>query len=102
MVASNLVKTAVFGRDPNWGRIMMAVGNAGVPLDPDRVEVHIGDQQVARDGSPCLFDAAAVAELLGADEVQIRVGLNDGKAAGRAWGCDLTDEYIKINAEYTT
>ncbi|HEY3116050.1 MAG TPA: bifunctional glutamate N-acetyltransferase/amino-acid acetyltransferase ArgJ [Chloroflexota bacterium] len=102
VVASNLVKTAVFGRDPNWGRIMMAMGNAGVPLDPDRVEIHIGDQQVARDGAPCPFDAAAVADLLGADEVQIRIGLNQGGSRGLAWGCDLTEEYVKINAEYTT
>lgn len=102
VAASNLVKTAVYGRDPNWGRIMMAVGNAGVAIDPARVDVHIGEQLVAKDGAAYAFDGTAVAATLGAEEVQIRIGLHQGSAGARAWGCDLTEEYVKINAEYTT
>ncbi|MSQ23022.1 MAG: bifunctional glutamate N-acetyltransferase/amino-acid acetyltransferase ArgJ [Chloroflexi bacterium] len=102
VIASNLVKTAIYGRDPNWGRILSAVGNAGVPIDPDRVDIFIGEQQVAAKGAFHPFDARVVSEAMGADEVRIRVNLNQGRASGCAWGCDLTEGYVKINAEYTT
>ncbi|MBI4212863.1 MAG: bifunctional glutamate N-acetyltransferase/amino-acid acetyltransferase ArgJ [Chloroflexi bacterium] len=102
VAASNLVKAAVYGRDPNWGRIMMAMGNAGVRFDPAQVDIYIGDHQVARQGAFFPFDWNAVAGAMGSEEVVIRIRLDAGTAAGSAWGCDLTEGYVKINAEYTT
>lgn len=102
VVASNLVKSAVYGRDPNWGRILSAVGNAGVAIDPNRVDIAIGGVPVAADGAVLPFDLQAVSDAMGAVEVLIQVRLNQGRAQGTAWGCDLTEEYVKINAEYTT
>lgn len=102
VAASNLVKAAVYGRDPNWGRILSAVGNATVPIDPDRVDIAIGGVPVAKNGALLPFDQKAVSAAMGNDEVVIQVRLNQGRAAGRAWGCDLTESYVKINAEYTT
>jgi len=102
VVSSNLVKAAVYGRDPNWGRILAAVGNAGVPIDPNGIDVSIGGHRVAAGGAAVAFDARAVSAAMGADEVHIDVSLNRGDRIGRAWGCDLTEGYVKINAEYTT
>jgi glutamate N-acetyltransferase/amino-acid N-acetyltransferase len=102
VVSSSLVKAAIYGRDPNWGRIVAAVGNAGVDLDPDAIDVYIGDTQVAANGAYAPHDPAAVSEAMGADEVKIRVVLHAGQAQATAWGCDLTENYVKINAEYTT
>ena len=102
VVRSNLVKTAIYGRDPNWGRIIAAVGNAGANVSPSGIDVFIGGQQVARRGAAAQFDATAVSEAMGAEEVQVRVVLDRGPGNGTAWGCDLTEGYVKINAEYTT
>jgi len=102
VVSSNLVKAAIYGRDPNWGRIIAAVGNAGVEIDPDAIDIFIGDTQVAANGAFALHDPTAVSEAMGADEVKIRVVLHAGQGQGTAWGCDLTENYVKINAEYTT
>ncbi|MPZ14086.1 MAG: bifunctional glutamate N-acetyltransferase/amino-acid acetyltransferase ArgJ [Chloroflexi bacterium] len=102
VACSNLVKAMVYGCDPNWGRILMAVGNAGAVVDPNALEVSIGEHQVAANGAAVSFDRSGVSAAMGADEVQIRVGLNRGIGRGTAWGCDLTEGYVKINAEYTT
>ena len=102
VVRSNLVKAAIYGRDPNWGRILAAVGNAGASVDPNGVDIFIGDHQVARGGAGAPFDAAAVSGAMGAEEVVIRVLLDRGVGGGVAWGCDLTEGYVKINAEYST
>jgi glutamate N-acetyltransferase / amino-acid N-acetyltransferase len=102
VASSQLLKAAVYGRDPNWGRIVSAVGNAGVRVDPDAIDVTIGAHQVAANGMGIPFDHAAVSDAMGADEVQIGVDLHLGSETGRAWGCDLTEGYVKINAEYTT
>ncbi len=102
IVKSSLVKAAIYGRDPNWGRIIAAVGNAGIAVDQDAIDIYVGDVQVARGGAPLPFEKEAVAAAMGADEVKIRVTLNQGTASGRAWGCDLTEGYVHINADYTT
>jgi glutamate N-acetyltransferase / amino-acid N-acetyltransferase len=102
VVKSNLVKAAIYGRDPNWGRIVAAVGNAGASINPNAVDVFIGDVQVAAGGVAAAFDAAAVSAAMGADEVTVRIALDRGRGTGSAWGCDLTEGYVKINAEYTT
>jgi glutamate N-acetyltransferase/amino-acid N-acetyltransferase len=104
---SPLVKAAVYGEDPNPGRILQAVGSAGVPVDPGRVDVWIGDVRVVTAGviAPEYFDGdlrdAARTEMK-EPEVHLRVRMGHGPGAGRALGCDLSYEYVRINGEYTT
>lgn len=103
IVNSPLVKTAVHGADPNWGRIAMAVGKCSddVDIHPDRVVIRIGDQELY----PRAVDDAGLARLsdyLRGDEVRVHVSLATGEAAATVWGCDLTDGYVRINADYTT
>jgi glutamate N-acetyltransferase/amino-acid N-acetyltransferase len=101
VTASPLVKTAVHGNDPNWGRLMMAVGRSGARVDLERARAWLGGTMVYR-GRPLPFGAeAASAELRGKD-VLLRVDLGAGKASATAWGCDLTPEYVHINSDYTT
>lgn len=103
VAGSNLFKAAVFGCDPNWGRIAAAAGRAGVAFDPHRLDVTMNGIPLLRLGEPLPFDrAAAVARLKEAAEVTVEVGLNAGDAGATAWGCDLTFDYVKINAEYFT
>ncbi len=108
---SSLVKCAVHGRDPNWGRIVAAAGRAGVPFNPDAVALWLGDHQLMAAGQPLAFDRSAASAYmrdraagtyLRDDTVLIRVQLGEGSAQGRAWGCDLSDQYVRINADYTT
>lgn len=104
---SPLVKTAVYGEDPNPGRILQAVGSAGVAVDPGRVDVWIGDVRVVTAGviEPSYFDGdlrEAARTAMKEPEVHVRVRLGDGPGAGRALGCDLSYEYVRINGEYTT
>jgi glutamate N-acetyltransferase/amino-acid N-acetyltransferase len=106
---SPLVKTAVFGGDPNPGRFLQAVGAAGVALDSERVDVSIGGVTLAVGGviSPAYFDpASALADEARAAmkeaEISVRVHLGGGSGASRAYGCDLSYEYVRINGEYTT
>lgn len=101
---SNLVKAAVFGADANWGRIICAVGAAGITLDPERVEIAIasrrGREELARGGIEVPFDAARARDILSDREIKIILDLGLGEGTGRAWGCDLTYEYVRINASY--
>jgi len=106
---SPLVKTAVFGGDPNPGRFLQAAGAAGVPIDPSRLDVSIGGVVVARGGviPPSYFEPASpLAEQARAAmkeaEISVWVRLGDGPGASRAYGCDLSYEYVRINGEYTT
>ena len=106
---SPLVKTAVFGGDPNPGRFLQAAGAARVPIDPSRLDVSIGGVVVARGGviPPSYFEPASpLAEQARAAmkeaEISVRVRLGDGPGASRAYGCDLSYEYVRINGEYTT
>ena len=99
---SSLVKTAVHGRDPNWGRIVAAAGRADVAFDPDAVELWIGPHQLMDQGQPVVFDRAAASDALRQDTVQIRLSIGQGSGEGCAWGCDLSDQYVRINADYTT
>ncbi|PZD72400.1 Arginine biosynthesis bifunctional protein ArgJ [Acaryochloris thomasi RCC1774] len=102
IAGSMLVKSAVFGRDPNWGRIAMAAGRAGVRFDADRLDIRLGDFVLLQQGTPQDFDAAAASDYLKQDPVIIAVQVGDGEGSGTAWGCDLSYDYVKINAEYTT
>lgn len=100
---SPLVKTAWAGMDPNWGRILAAIGYAGVPIDPALISIHFGDLEICCNGglSPLFDEAAAHAELQ-QKEFTIRVDLRMGNGTCRFWTCDLTSEYVKINADYST
>ncbi|HTY81352.1 MAG TPA: bifunctional glutamate N-acetyltransferase/amino-acid acetyltransferase ArgJ [Dehalococcoidales bacterium] len=102
IVSSSLVKTAVHGCDPNWGRVVAAAGRSGAALDPDKVGLQIGGTILVKAGAPVAFDRAKVSKALGKKEVTIVLNLNLGRGKATAWGCDLSAEYVKINAEYTT
>lgn len=103
VVNSPLVKTAVYGCDPNWGRVIMAVGKSFDPsIDPAKVTIRFGDTNVFKKGSPVDCDLEALRQYLGRPEVSLGVDLGIGKASARVWGCDLTEGYIKENAYYTT
>ncbi len=99
---SLLVKSAVFGRDPNWGRIAAAAGRAGVPFDPLDLAIDLGAIPLMRGGQPLPFDRAAAQQYLHSDPVVIQVQVGQGPGMGCAWGCDLSYDYVRINAEYTT
>jgi glutamate N-acetyltransferase/amino-acid N-acetyltransferase len=107
VVGSSLVKAAIFGGDPNWGRIACAAGYAGVPFDPGALDITLGPVDLMRSGQPLAFDERAASEYLkstaavhGTVGVDVRVGAGPG--SGLAWGCDLSYDYVSINAEYTT
>jgi len=103
VVNSPLVKTAVYGCDPNWGRVIMAVGKSfDTTIEPRKVTIGFGDTHVFKKGSPVDCDLEALRAYLGQKEVSISVDLGIGKASARVWGCDLTEGYIKENAYYTT
>jgi glutamate N-acetyltransferase / amino-acid N-acetyltransferase len=97
-----LVKTAVAGADPNWGRIIAAVGAAGVPLEVDRIAIDVQDTTVCEGGMAAAFDRDATAAAMDVDEVRIDIRLGLGDATATVLTCDLTHGYITINAEYTT
>ena len=99
---SPLVKTAVHGADPNWGRIVAAAGRAGVVFDVDRATVRIGGILLFENGLPHDEAAPKAAEILQRDTVDIEVSLGAGDAAATIWGCDLSAEYVRINGEYRT
>ena len=104
---SPLVKSAVFGRDPNWGRILAAVGYSGAEFDPAKVDVQLksaaGAAWVLRNGEPCeTLDKDGLRRIVDRDHVVFTIDLHDGEHDATAWGCDLTYDYVKINADYTT
>jgi glutamate N-acetyltransferase/amino-acid N-acetyltransferase len=100
--SSPLVKTAVHGCDPNWGRIIAAAGRSGAALIPEKSDVYIGETCLLKAGMPLPFDKKAISALLNQPEVYLRVDLNLGDGQATAWGCDLSEEYVVVNAEYTT
>jgi glutamate N-acetyltransferase / amino-acid N-acetyltransferase len=111
IAGSSLLKAAIFGHDPNWGRIAMAAGKAGIPFDQNNLAVSLGDIPLMAFGQPLTFDRAAASnylkaasqgEYLKTDTVLISVSVGNGNGTGVAWGCDLSYDYVKINAEYTT
>jgi len=99
---SVLVKTALAGADPNWGRVLAAAGRSGVRFDPDRVELRLGDVVVVRRGRPTAYDPKQAHRALAGPEVMIDLHLRAGRAASTVWTCDLTAEYVRLNAEYTS
>lgn len=99
---SLLVKTAWAGADPNWGRILAAVGRSGVPVNPGRLSILIGSQIVCRNGAACVFDEKSAHEELAKGECKVGVRLGRGKVAVDFLTGDLTSEYVRINADYST
>ncbi len=106
VICSSLVKAAMFGADANWGRVLCAIGYAGVPLDVDRIGVCFesakGNITVCRDGAGVPFSEEKAKEILLEKEIDILVDLNQGEVSAAAWGCDLTYDYVKINGDYRT
>jgi glutamate N-acetyltransferase/amino-acid N-acetyltransferase len=105
---SSLVKTAVFGSDANWGRILAAVGYSGADFNPNVINLYLQDQpgelieQMMAQGAPLVFNEQKAKRILDGKYIIIRVDLKQGTAQATAWGCDLTYEYVKINADYRT
>ena len=111
IVGSSLVKSAIFGRDPNWGRIAAAAGRAGVVFHQEDLQIKLGNFVMMENGQPLDYDRAAASNYLKQaaagtylkeDTVLISVCVGNGSGTGIAWGCDLSYDYVKINAEYTT
>ena len=108
---SALVKTAIHGCDPNWGRIISAAGNSGIKFNFNHIDLYIGNYQVLDKGKLKQYDAQKVTDYIKSrmkgkylvdDIVQIVLNLNSGECNGIAWGCDLSKRYVEINSEYTT
>lgn len=111
VAGSSLLKAAVYGRDPNWGRIAMAAGKAGIPFEQTDLRIQLGDFLLMEHGQPLPFDRPAASQYLKQaaegtylqdDTVRIAITIGPGSGQGTAWGCDLSYNYVKINAEYTT
>ncbi|GIP21734.1 bifunctional glutamate N-acetyltransferase/amino-acid acetyltransferase ArgJ [Paenibacillus sp. J22TS3] len=102
IVGSSLVKSAVFGADANWGRIIAALGRAGEPVNPETVDIKLGDIAVLTGSKPVAFDEDEALAYLKGDTVRITVDLKNGEGTATAWGCDLTYDYVRINAAYRT
>jgi glutamate N-acetyltransferase/amino-acid N-acetyltransferase len=102
IAGSNLVKAAVLGADPNWGRIACAAGYAGAELDPNRLDIRIGGIQVVERGVAADYDAATASAEMQGKVVRLAVDLQLGAGRATAWGCDLTPEYVRLNSEYST
>lgn len=102
VAGSSLLKAAVFGNDANWGRVICAAGYSGAGFDPDKFDIFLGDVQVARDGGSLEFSEELALEELKKDTVTITLDLKSGGCGATAWGCDLSYDYVKINADYRT
>lgn len=102
IASSNLLKAAVYGNDPNWGRIACAAGYSGANLEESKLDITIAGVPVLRHGRVLAFDAPAASNALKRPEVSIAVNLNLGRGRATAWGCDLTEEYVVVNSKYTT
>jgi len=102
VAGSTLFKAAVFGRDANWGRVICAAGYSGADFDPERVDIFLGDEQVAKDGGSLEFSEERALGILSGDTVKVTLDFKTGQFSAIAWGCDLTYDYVKINADYRT
>ena len=102
IISSSLVKSAVHGADPNWGRVIAALGRSGVEVEEKKVDLYLGNICLLKDGRPVPFDHDEAVRVLLKDEVAFNVNLNMGIGTATAWGCDLSEEYVTINSAYTT
>ena len=102
VVGSSLVKTAIFGQDPNWGRILAAIGYAGADVSVDNIDIWIEGIPVMQASSPVAFDPEETSDAMAGKLLTLTIDLHDGDAEAQAWGCDLSYDYVKINALYRT
>ena len=102
IASSNLVKTAFFGEDANWGRVISAVGHSGAEIDSETIDIYFEDAQIVKDSVAASFDEKEVDEILKKDEIKLVVDLNIGDKQAKVWTCDLSYDYVKINASYRT
>ena len=106
VISSSLVKSAIFGGDANWGRIICSLGYSGAEFDPSNVDIifmnEVGEVQVVKNGEGTLFNKEVAKQVLDHQYVNINIDLNDGEYDAVAWGCDLTYDYVKINGNYRT
>ena len=106
VICSSLTKAAIFGADANWGRVLCAIGYAGADVDVSKVDVNFRSNRglipVCRGGAGVAFSEETAKEILMDDEITVQVALNSGSATAKAWGCDLTYDYVKINGAYRT
>ena len=102
IASSLLVRAMVHGRDPNWGRLMMALGKSGAELDESKVDLFISDIHIVHEGMAIPYFKEAVVSAMSVPEVRFGVNLNLGDASATAWGCDLTEEYVTFNSAYST
>ena len=102
VVGSSLVKTAIFGQDPNWGRILAAIGYAGADVSVDNIDIWIEGIPVMQASSPVAFDPEETSDAMAGELLILTIDLHDGDAEAQAWGCDLSYDYVKINALYRT
>ncbi len=100
VTSSSLVKAAMYGRDANWGRIACAAGYSGAVFNPDLMDIFVGDLQVAKAGQGLAFDEEKALAILSEDTILVSIDLHEGQAQATAWGCDLTHDYVSINADY--
>ena len=102
ITSSLLVKSAVYGSDPNWGRLIMALGKSGAEMVESKIDLYINGVCIMEAGKPVPFHRDAVVALMRGDEVTFGVNLNISDGRATSWGCDLTEEYVVINSAYTT
>jgi glutamate N-acetyltransferase/amino-acid N-acetyltransferase len=102
IASSNLVKTAIHGADPNWGRIVSAAGSSGAAFEESRLSLTIGGIKIWQEGKVLDFELSSLRSKLQQEEIVINLNLNLGKGTATAWGCDMSEEYVTINSEYTT
>ncbi len=102
IVSSLLVKAMIYGRDPNWGRVMMALGNSGIDFDESNVDIFINEIHIVHEGMSIAYLKDAVVSSMSEEEVRIKVRVGAGDAAASAWGCDLTEGYVIENSAYST
>ena len=104
IVTSSLTKAAIFGHDANWGRILCAMGYSGADFDPEKVDIYFeseaGKLKIVEDGKATDYSEDVATQILSKNPVTAIADVKDGSAAATAWGCDLTFDYIKINADY--
>ncbi len=102
IASSLLVKTALYGSDPNWGRVIAAIGSSGIRIDPKKIDIYFGKLRVAKNGERASFSERRAKEILTNKEVEIAINLRQGSGAATVYTCDLTPDYVKVNACYRT
>ena len=102
IVSSLLVKAMIYGRDPNWGRVMMALGNSGIEFEESDVDIFVNEIHIVHEGMSIAYLKDAVVSSMSDEEVRIKVSVGSGPGAASAWGCDLTEGYVIENSAYST